>query len=199
MAMQDVIVSGFSDPVRDQQRAFRAVMDALARPAQPISFASDLAAAGPLVPNAFAIALTLLDFEVRYHLSAGLAAAASHVTFHTGSRETAAPGEAEFAFVDLASDPLDLAAFAQGEPDYPDRSTTIIAIAAGGQGGVTLPCRGPGIAGQAMLTIAGLPDDFVAQWQANSARAPLGVDLVFVTPEAIIGLPRSTRLVGEVR
>jgi alpha-D-ribose 1-methylphosphonate 5-triphosphate synthase subunit PhnH len=197
--MQAPIASGFADPVRDQQRAFRAVMDALARPVQPVAFSSDLADAGPLPNNAFAIAITLLDFEVQYFLAPSLVAAEPHLTFHTGSRMTSDPVEGAFAFLDLRHDPLDLAGFAQGIPDYPDRSTTIVVSVAALDGGAGVTCRGPGIATSNTLSIPGLPADFVAQWHANNARAPLGVDMIFVSPDAVMGLPRSTRITSETR
>lgn len=189
--------SGFSDPVRDQQHAFRAVMDALARPATPVTYRAPLVDAGILGANAAGIGLTLLDFEVRYHLAASLALAEGYLTFHTGSARTRDPREAAFAFLDLAKDPLDLASFAQGEPDYPDRSTTIVALVPDLERGPVLRCSGPGIAGQRPLAVSGLPADFVAQWQANAVRSPLGVDLILVADHAVVGLPRSTRIIPE--
>lgn len=193
------IAQGFAEPVREQQRTFRAVMDALSRPTAPTPYSSSLGKAGPLQANAYAIALTLLDFEVSYHLAPSLAEAERHLTFQTGSRRVDDAGQAQFAFIDLRHDPLDLAAYAQGEPDYPDRSTTVVALCDGAPESKKLVCRGPGIAASSTLSVPGLPADFVDQWQANGTRAPLGIDLLFVMPEAIIGLPRSTRIFGEAR
>lgn len=192
--MSTALLPGFADPVRDQQRAFRTVMDALASPASAIAYQSHLGDAGVLGANASAIALTLLDFEVRYHLSPSLLGAEGFVTFHTGSLRTDDPRDAAFAFLDLANDALDLAAFAQGMPDYPDRSTTIVALTPSLAYGAPLICAGPGFATPRALTIAGLPANFAAQWQANAERSPLGVDLIFVSREAVTGLPRSTRI-----
>jgi alpha-D-ribose 1-methylphosphonate 5-triphosphate synthase subunit PhnH len=192
------LMPGFADPVRDQQAAFRAVMDALSRPGRIIPYRNALEQAGPLGANAVGIALTLLDFEVRYHLSASLEEAEAPITFHTGSRRTAEPAEADFAFLDLATDRLDISAFAQGVPDYPDRSTTLFLCCQSLVGGVELTLRGPGIASAERMAVPGLPADFVAQWHANSMRMPLGADLVFVSDEGLLGLPRSTRIIGEV-
>ena len=47
-----------------------------------------------------------------------------YLAFHTGAPRAAAPDKAAFALVDLAADGLDLARFAQGTAEYPDRSTT---------------------------------------------------------------------------
>jgi alpha-D-ribose 1-methylphosphonate 5-triphosphate synthase subunit PhnH len=188
---------GFSDPIREQQRTFRAVMDALSRPSTPVPYSNPIEQAGPLQANAYAIALTLLDFEVSYHLAPSLAAAEPHLTFQTGSRRVEDAAKAQFAFVDLHHDRLDLATYAQGEPDYPDRSTTIIALCHPNADSEKLVCRGPGISAAGTLDVPGLPEDFLDQWKANSSKAPLGVDLLFVSAEVVIGLPRSTRVFGE--
>jgi alpha-D-ribose 1-methylphosphonate 5-triphosphate synthase subunit PhnH len=192
-------LAGFQNPVLDQQAAFRAVMQALAEPGRIVPAGAKVGEASPLGPVARAIALSLLDFEVHFHLSPSLMAAESDITFHTGSRLALQPEEAEFAFVDLARDPLDLARFAQGTPEYPDRSTTIFLKVDGLDGGPALTLAGPGIPGTRSLEIPGLPGDFVAQWSVNAARSPLGVDLIFATREAVLGLPRSTRIIGEAR
>lgn len=190
---------GFSDPIQDQQRTFRIIMDALSRPSTPVPYSSPIEQAGPLQANAYGIALTLLDFEVSYHLTPSLAAAEPHLTFQTGSRRVEDAAKAQFAFVDLRHDRLDLATYAQGDPDYPDRSTTIIVLChPDGESGKHV-CRGPGIAAASTLEVPGLPEDFPDQWKANNSRAPLGVDLLFVSAEAVIGLPRSTRVFGEAR
>ncbi|MCA3613501.1 MAG: phosphonate C-P lyase system protein PhnH [Methylobacterium sp.] len=192
-------LTGFSNPVLDQQAAFRSVMQALAEPGRIVPAGALAGGASPLGPVARAIALSLLDFEVQFHLSPGLIAAEEDITFQTGSRRAARPDEAEFAFVDLTRDALDLASFAQGTPEYPDRSTTVILKVESLAGGPAHSLAGPGIPGTRELAIPGLPADFVAQWAANAARSPLGVDLIFATREAVIGLPRSTRILTEAR
>lgn len=192
-------LAGFENPVLDQQATFRAVMQALAEPGRILPAGARVGDASPLGPVARAIALSLLDFEVKFHLAPSLAEAEDDITFHTGSRRTDRRDEAEFAFVTLAQDALDLAAYAQGTPDYPDRSTTVIIKVDSLDGGPAMTVRGPGIAGTRRLEIPGLPADFAAQWAANAGRAPLGVDLIFVTNEAVLGLPRSTRIIEEAR
>jgi alpha-D-ribose 1-methylphosphonate 5-triphosphate synthase subunit PhnH len=54
--------------------------------------------------------------------------------------------------------------------------------------------RGPGIADVQRVHIAGLPDGFWTQWQANHAAFPQGVDIVFTCANAVLGLPRTTRV-----
>lgn len=192
-------LAGFPNPVLDQQASFRAVMQALAEPGRIVQAGALAGEGSPLGPVARAIALSLLDFEVRFSLSSSLADAEGDITFHTGSRLASRLDEAEFAFVDLRQDVLDLGSFAQGTPEYPDRSTTVILRVESLTGGPSLKIRGPGIRGTRELNIPGLPTDFALQWAANAARSPLGVDLIFVTNEAVLGLPRSTRILPEAR
>jgi alpha-D-ribose 1-methylphosphonate 5-triphosphate synthase subunit PhnH len=61
-------------------------------------------------------------------------------------------------------------------------------------GGAARTLTGPGIKDRAAFAVDGLPADIVAQLKANRARFPLGVDLLFVCGEALVGLPRSTRI-----
>ncbi len=148
-------LAGFQNPVLDQQAAFRAVMQALAEPGRIVQAGALAGEGSPLGPVARAIALSLLDFEVKFHLSPNLSEAEGDITFHTGSRLADRADDAEFAFVDLASDVLDLGSFAQGTPEYPDRSTTIILKVESLTGGPTFTIAGPGIPGTRTLEIPG--------------------------------------------
>ncbi|MGL4239570.1 MAG: phosphonate C-P lyase system protein PhnH, partial [Beijerinckiaceae bacterium] len=144
----------------------------------------------------------LCDYETPLHLSASVAARsgiADYLRFHSDAVLVADPGAASFALVDLAHDRLSLAGYHQGTPEYPDRSTTIIALSPSLTDGPRLRFAGPGIARTADVAIAGLPDDFTDQWLANRARFPLGVDLIFAAHGQVVGLPRSARLIEEAR
>lgn len=195
--MTAVLARGFDQPVTEAQATFRAAMQALANPSQPVAFRSQLDTEAPLLANAAALGLALLDFEVTFHLAPSLStgAVAAYFRFHTGASETKTARDAAFAFLDLGKDALRLADYAQGTPDYPDRSTTLIALSTSAETGVAI--AGPGIKAVGELGVAPLPADFVAQWAANRAGFPLGVDILFVTEEGFIGLPRSTRIVGD--
>jgi alpha-D-ribose 1-methylphosphonate 5-triphosphate synthase subunit PhnH len=123
------IATAFADPVHESQAAFRAVMNALARPGtiQPVAGLAE--APKPLSPVAAAVALALADYETPVYLDATLAASAeiaAYLTFHTGARTTPEPSLAAFA---LFADPARLGSledFALGTDIYPDRSTTLI-------------------------------------------------------------------------
>lgn len=195
------LAQGFDDPVAQSQAAFRAAMNALATPGRLIPYRAGLGEATPLAPNAAALGLALLDFEVGFHLVPGFeneAAILDYFCFHTGAKPCAAK-DAAFAFLDLARARPNLGGFAQGEPDYPDRSTTIILIPTLGAPDQSFRIAGPGISGEATVGIWGLPADFSRQWAENTAQFPLGVDLLFALPDGLMGLPRSTRIIGEAR
>jgi len=87
--------------------------------------------------------------------------------------------------------PLD--AFSNGEPDYPDRSATLVVqVATFSDSGLMFD--GPGFAAPRGFSIAPPIADFEAQWHANRAHFPCGVDLLFASDDAVAALPRSTNL-----
>lgn len=189
----------FADPVLHSQRVFRAAMNALARPGTIEPLDAALAPPAPLAPELAALALTLADHEAPLWLDLSLADAAEardYLRFHTGAPIVPQPADCAFA---LIADPArcpPLGAFAQGTPDYPDRSTTLLiqVRTLSPDGGLTL--RGPGIDGAAQLRAEPLPPDFVGERAANRVLFPCGVDVLLVGPGRVAGLPRTTEL-GE--
>ncbi|WP_052341307.1 phosphonate C-P lyase system protein PhnH [Salinarimonas rosea] len=196
-APADALSPGFADPVLDAQAAFRAVMEALARPGTPQRLPVGLAPPAPLSPALAAIALTLADHEAPLWLDAPLAAkpaVAAWLRFHTGARIVADGREAAFA---LVSDPAALAPFdrfALGELAYPDRSTTLVLACERLATDRGLVLEGPGIRETARLDAAPLPDGFVARWRANGALFPRGVDVILTAGDRVVGLPRTTTI-----
>jgi alpha-D-ribose 1-methylphosphonate 5-triphosphate synthase subunit PhnH len=122
---------------------------------------------------------------------------AEFLRFHTDAPVVREPAHAAFALIDLRVDALDLSGFAQGTAEYPDRSTTVIALCDSVDAGAAMSLAGPGIAGMSELCITPLPESFAAQWAANRAAFPLGVDILFAAGDRIVALPRSTRHVGK--
>ena len=123
------LLPGFADPVLDAQRVFRGVMEALARPGSLKPHADLPEVPAPLTPELAAIALALADADAPLWLDAPLAGApavAEFLRFHTGAPIVKDPAEAAFA---LVADPARCPpheSFAQGTPDYPDASTTLV-------------------------------------------------------------------------
>lgn len=192
--MDAVVDGGFAEPVFEAQSAFRAIMDALARPGLAQPFKADVAPPGTLPRGVAAAALTLCDHDTPVWLDAVLAAdmrVAEWLRFHTGAPIVAEPGEAMFALATAPEQLPALADFAQGSDEYPDRSTTLIVVPGAP---VKWQLTGPGVRDSLIAEIGlGLPG-FVAEWQANSERFPRGIDLILAGDDQVIGLPRSTRV-----
>lgn len=87
-----------------------------------------------------------------------------------------------------------LAGFRTGTDDAPeDGATVILQVAALGRGRA-LRLSGPGLAVPAVLRVNGLAAGFVAEWAANHAGFPRGVDLILCAGRHLAALPRSVRV-----
>ncbi len=199
LSMQ-AVEGGFTDAVLEAQAVFRALLDALSRPASIQEVRGLERAPASLSPVAAALAATLLDADTPVWLGPTLAnqpAVKSWIAFHTGAPLVANPGEAHFAF---CADPAQMPTFdnfAQGTQEYPDRSTTIILQMASLTGGEQFFLEGPGMENRALFAPTPMPKHFREQWLANGTRFPRGVDLVFAGPGAIAAMPRTTRLLAR--
>ncbi len=189
------MIPGFGDPVLDSHACFRAVLDAMARPGT-LHHAAAPAPPG-LDPAAAAVLLTLVDIETPVWIEDE--AAADWVAFHCGAGLT---GAAEAAFA-VTRGGLDLTMFCAGSDEGPeDGATVLVQVTALGATTPTLShereqplvLRGPGIEHEAALAVVGLPDDFRAQWAANRALFPRGVDLVLCAGTMIAALPRTVEI-----
>ena len=176
---------GFAEAPVDAARAFRAAMSVMARPGK-IEKTGGAAGPAPLSPAAAALLLTIADPETPVHLAGAWDNAELHdwLTFHAGAPLTRAE-DAAFAIGDWASlQPL--SRFRIGNPEYPDRSATLIVETdALSPNGARL--TGPGIETAASLS---LPD--LAALQANRALFPLGLDFFFCAGDRLAALPRTT-------
>lgn len=189
---------GFSDPVLNAQSVFRAVMDAMAKPATVAEVDAVVTPPSRLGRATGAVACALIDADTPFWLDATLAestALRAWLAFHTGAREMATCGDVAFALVGSPLTMPPLERFAQGSQEYPDRSATLILQVPGLEGGAPLTFEGPGIRDRVVLAPRGLPQNFAAQWKANRKRFPRGVDLILTAGDAIACLPRSARLV----
>jgi alpha-D-ribose 1-methylphosphonate 5-triphosphate synthase subunit PhnH len=193
------LAPGFADPVLSAQATFRAVMDAMAHPGRVYAIEERLSAPPPLSRAAAAIALALCDQDTPVWLDAGLAEAdvAYWLRFHTGAPVVEAPAGAAFAILSDPEQAPPFEAFAQGTPEYPNRSATLILQVESVQEGPALVLSGPGVKGCATLRARPQPPDFRDRLAANGALFPRGVDLLLVTDAAVVGLPRSVRLADE--
>lgn len=189
-----MLAPGFADPVRDAQAAFRAVLEAMSRPGRVHRLpAAGLRAPAPLDPAAASLVLTLADAATPVWTDAG-PDAARWLAFHAGCPLAEGTGGAAFALACGLPPPLD--ALAQGTDEAPHLSATLLvqveALLAGGTGGWRL--RGPGIETEHRLRVFGLPEKFAAQWRANRAAFPRGVDVILCAGLDVAALPRTTAI-----
>ena len=176
---------GFANAPIDAARAFRACLNALARPGR-IERIRGVQPPAPLSVAAGAVLLTLCDPETPVYLTEELSVAPviDWLRFHTGA-PLCSPADAHFA---LGSWSMlhPLSAYMVGTPEYPDRSATLI-VACDQLDGATHRLRGPGIEHHHDVT---LPE--AAAFQVNRALFPLGLDFYFTAGDKLMGLPRTT-------
>jgi alpha-D-ribose 1-methylphosphonate 5-triphosphate synthase subunit PhnH len=191
---QDVLAPGFVEPVHDAQAVFRVLLDALSRPGR----IHDLGVPAPAVsgvPGAATAALfALCDYLTPVWLQRPDPALVAALRFHTGAPSAATPRSATFAWVDDARALPALDAFAAGEPETPEYSTTVLLRVDSFDGGAPVRFTGPGIRDVHTLAPGGLRPSF---WQERAELAPLfpcGVDFYLICGERLVGLPRTTRV-----
>ena len=188
------LTPGFADPVLEAQHCFRAVLEAMSRPGRVQQLRTNLQPPAPLQPAAAALLLTLADAATPVWLDAG-GDAATWLRFHAGCPLVARPEEAAFALATGAMPPL--AALEAGTEEEPQRAATVLLQVPALAEGEGWRLSGPGIETIHRLRVEGLPADFAAQWAANRAGFPRGVDLVFCCGDRIAALPRGTMLEAD--
>jgi len=186
---------GFADPVHDAQRSFRAVLAALAHPGRIMAL--DALAHAPVDTHlaggaAAAVLLTLADAETPIWWQRPHPGTLAWVGFHTGAPQAATPAAAQLAVLDDAASMPPLSTFDLGTDEVPERSATLIIEVAALHGGPPRRWHGPGIQGETPVAVA-LPAPWWAQWQAQRVLFPRGVDVLLVSGQRLIGLPRTTR------
>lgn len=104
------------------------------------------------------------------------------------------PVNARFALIADAAALPSLEGFALGSDEYPDRSTTLVIEVAGLTAGRGMRLAGPGIRGEALLGVAGLPARLLEERAALVALLPRGLDVILVSGTRLAALPRWTRV-----
>jgi alpha-D-ribose 1-methylphosphonate 5-triphosphate synthase subunit PhnH len=192
--------AGFADKVLSAQSTFRSVMDAMARPGTVQRIAAVAGAPAPMMRGTAAIALTLFDHDTPLWLDPRMAETsdvAKWLKFHTSAPVIADSSICSFALIGNAGALPGLDRFSLGSNEYPDRSTTLILQVESVTQGPTLELRGPGIDGTAVLQAAIQSTDLVERLQMNQTLFPRGIDVVLVADDAIVAIPRTTRLVAR--
>ena len=192
--------AGFADKVLSAQSTFRSVMDAMARPGSVAQIVATAGTPAAMMRGTAAIALTLFDHDTPVWLDPAMSET-SEVTkwlkFHSGAPVISDSSICHFA---LIGDPGSLPAldrFAFGSNEYPDRSTTLILQVESLTQGPAFELRGPGIDGSALLQAIIQPADLFERLAVNAGLFPRGIDVVLVADDAIVAIPRTTRLAAQ--
>jgi alpha-D-ribose 1-methylphosphonate 5-triphosphate synthase subunit PhnH len=191
-------ISGFSQPVLHAQATFRAILDALSRPGTVQPIADNVTSPQPLSAGAAAVALTLCDHDTPVWLDTALSGnseVARWFRFHCGSPIVSDPRHAAFAFASNSQELTSFEIFNPGSAEYPDRSTTIVLQVESMDAGEGLSLMGPGVRDKILFNAMPLPLDIADRLVRNRRLFPRGIDLLLVTESAVLGLPRSVRVV----
>lgn len=186
------LLASFNHPVADAQRAFRRILKAMSEPGVMVSL--PLAQGwGALSPAATAVLLTLVDQESPLWIDPQVdnPILRSNLRFHTGV-PLSESRDAPFALSHAASSPRP-AAFAAGDNLAPEKSTTLIIEVPSLNGGLTLRLSGPGLR-ETRAIAPQLPESVLDYLRNRPHPFPQGVDLIFTCGEAMMALPRTTRV-----
>lgn len=178
---------GFTDASVQSARAFREILEAMARPGT-IRRVRGARPPEPLSTAAGVALLVLTDPTTRLHLAgaADCSAVRDWVAFHIGAPISPAE-DADFALGTWDTlQPVNR--FRIGQPDYPDRSATLIVEVD------RLVNHGPALTGPGIESATWLNLPETVAFRANRALFPLGFDTLFTAGDRIAGLPRSTRV-----
>lgn len=192
--------AGFADKVLSAQSTFRSVMDATARPGSVQRIVATAGTPSVMMRGAAAIALTLFDHDTPVWLDPLMSETsdvAKWLKFHTGAPIVRDSSICSFALIGDPRDLPSLDCFAFGSNEYPDRSTTLILQVESLTQGPALELRGPGIDGVAVLRASIQPANLFERLAINVALFPGGIDVVLVHDDAIVAIPRTTRLVAK--
>jgi len=192
--------AGFADKVLSAQSTFRSVMDAMARPGSVQRITAVAGTPAAMMRGTAAIALTLFDHDTPIWLDERMSetsGVAKWLKFHTSAPVIADSSVSSFALIGNPRALPSLDRFAFGSNEYPDRSTTLILQVESLTQGPAIELRGPGIDGTAILQAAIQPHDLLERLAVNVTLFPRGIDVVLVHDDAIVAIPRTTRLVAR--
>ncbi len=191
--------AGFTAPVYDAQACFRSVLEALARPGQIQRLDALPTPPAGLGAAQSALLLALADHDTPVWLASALrdGEAGDYLRFHCGCPLVATTADAQFVVSSALAELPALDELRVGEPNFPDRSATLIVEVAELAAGGPLHLRGPGIADQTGLFVAGWTDTATTLVQTNRRRFPLGIDIVLTCGDRVAGLPRTVHLTEE--
>ena len=199
MTVSAELPAGFADKVLSAQTTFRSVMDAMARPATMRRVTASVGRPSSLMRGTAAIALTLFDHDTPIWLDRRMGATpdiAKWLKFHCGAPVITDCSVSSFALAGHGNELPAFDRFSLGSNEYPDRSTTLILQVESLAEGRVYELCGSGIDGTAILQAVIEPEDLFERLAINAALFPRGLDVVLVHDDAVVAIPRTTRLVA---
>ena len=189
----NAMLPGFANPTLDSQAAFRDIMNAMARPGTIVDAGHNLPAFEDIDPAALCFLMALLDHETSIWLGSDRdhAEVLRYLKFHTGAARATRPVDAQFALVTAPAHLPPLVTFSAGDPEFPDRSATVLIQVPDLTSGAPVRIEGPGIRGKTTVNVAGLDLRFWSAFAANRGLYPCGVDVVLTSGAGLLALPRS--------
>jgi alpha-D-ribose 1-methylphosphonate 5-triphosphate synthase subunit PhnH len=181
-----------------EQSAFRALLEAMARPGTVGRIAPHPEGGSFAAP--IAVLEALLDHEVGFALVPDHDAARETLLRYTGSR-VQTPERADYLLCHGAEGiAAGLRAAMDGQLEYPDRSGTVVALVASVSGregaGEMVRLAGPGVRTTAEVWVDGVTREHRSLFVERNRSVPNGVDLVLVASDGCLTcLPRYTRIV----
>ena len=196
VAAETLLSAGFEDKVFGATASFRAVLEAMSRPAEVLPLPLIPEAPAGLQAGSVAVLLTLADVDTPVWLApeCDTPQARGHLRFHTGCPIAASPSQAAFAVMSVASDLSASNAMPVGSPEYPDRSTTVIL-----ESGALIADSGPRFSGPGIkdfhrFDVARASRALWPLVAANWTLFPRGLDWIFTSPTHLAALPRTTEV-----
>ena len=189
-------VSRFDEKVLSAQSHFRAVMDAMAHPGRIVFIAARDEVSAPMMRATAALARALFDHDTPIWRDAAMSGhdVTQWLRFHTDAPLADDSERAAFALIGDGEALGDLEAFAHGTAEYPDHSTTLIVQTRSLSAGARYTLSGPGIAGSRVIRADLQLRDLLARLAKNVLTFPRGIDIVLVNDDAIMAIPRTTRV-----
>lgn len=198
------------DMVHGTQRIYRHLLDCMAKPGviRNIRGSFEMTAQDHgLSPVLAAVAFTLIDREVSFHLMCERSDdARKFLQWKTFSRHRPLP-DADYVLIQRRLNGRDvrevMAQVKRGTLADPHLSATVILLVthvseAGGDAGLVLHLRGPGIKGRRTCHVKGLLPEWLEERQSVNREFPLGIDIVLVTESGdMLALPRTTLIESE--
>lgn len=180
------LTPGFSSPF-EAQACFRAILNAFSTPGSTVPLPLSLLPPPGLSPACASVLLTLVDTHTKVALPKA-SPAENWLVFHTG----AAFAEAETADFCVAATLPPLSSLRQGTDEKPEESATLI-LEVEDFTGDSFKLSGPGLKEATTLRLP-LNQAFITDWQNQTQKAPLGVDVILCAGNEIIALPRSLKI-----